>query len=65
MSVADDCKKYGEAFMKDDLNTQVVIEKRYNLYGYPQNMVHEWLWAESEGVGEGNKALDKMIGASA
>jgi hypothetical protein len=64
MSVKQDYANYTQAFMNGDHLRMVTIEKRHNLYGYPESMVHAWLYAEMGGPGKGNEEVDRLIGAA-
>ena len=64
MSIRQDYADYTQAFMNGDHNKMVTIEKRHNLYGYPENIVHAWLYAEMEGPGKGNAEIDRLTGAA-
>lgn len=59
-----DREAYSKAMIRNDLNTCVVIEQRYGLYGYPPELVSVGLNAACEGK-DPQQAVDDYIEARA
>lgn len=60
--VKKDCDRYHEALGEWNSNTEcLAIERRYDLDGYPPDVVTRWFVAEIAKPGSGYDALDKLF----
>ena len=60
--VKTDCDRYHEMLAAWDGNSEcLAIEKRYELDGYPPEIVTRWFVAEMANPGSGYDAIDRLL----